>query len=249
VKRILVALMLLCGFATQAPAQTVPPQQVPEIERIVRDYLIRNPEVLVEAMRALEKKKQDAADETVRMAVRERARDIFEDANSFVAGNPKGDVTVVEFFDYRCPYCKQAKPELDAAVKRDGKVRVVLKEFPVLGPDSMMASRAAVAVLRTQPARYLAFHDALMSSRGTLDEATVLRIARETGIDTTRMAKEMSDPKVEAILKANHELAQELLIEGTPAFIIGDRIYPGAMPTARFVEAIAQARQAGPIRP
>jgi protein-disulfide isomerase len=243
VRRFLGALLLvLCGFAAPSHAQGIAPQQVPEIERIVRDYLVRNPEVLLEAMRAYERKKQDAADETVRAAVREFSRELFDDPDSHVAGNLKGDVTVVEFFDYRCPYCKQAKPEIDAAVKKDGRVRVVLKEFPVLGPDSVMAARAAVAVLRTQRALYEPFHRALMASRGTLDEATVLRVAVEAGVDMAKLKIALVDPKIEAILQANHRLAQQLLIDGTPAFVIGDRIYPGAMPAARLTEAIATAR-------
>jgi protein-disulfide isomerase len=244
VKRILIAFSLLSLVVAPAAAQEkLSPGQAKQIEEVVREYLLRNPKVLVEAMRALEQKRRDEASAAQREAVKKSTKELYEDTDSFVAGNPRGDVTIVEFFDYHCPYCKQAKPELDAAIKRDGKVRVILKELPVLGPDSVLASRAAIAVLRGQPAKYLAMHNGLMESRGTLTEPVIMQVAREAGVDTNRLKLDMADPRVGATIERNLKLAHELLIDGTPAFVLGDRIIPGAIPAGNLLAAIAELRK------
>ena len=240
----LCAFVLALGVLALAPARAADPltsDQVQQVEKVIRDYLLRHPEVLVEAMQSLEAQQKLAEAEQNRARIGASRAALLEDPDSFVAGNPKGDVTVVEFFDYRCPYCKQVHPVVRDAVAKDGKVRLVLKEFPILGPDSLMASRAAVAAL-LQKDKYLAFHDALMGLRGALAEATVLQTAKEVGLDADKLKADMKDPRVDRILRANHALAETLAITGTPAFVIGDELVSGALPPERLRELIRKAR-------
>jgi protein-disulfide isomerase len=244
--RLLAALAIAAAFGLGPPtaraAEPLKPDQVEQFERVIRDYLLRKPEVLLEAMKALEDRQRDMAADMARERIGQHAKALRNDPNSFVAGNPNGDVTIVEFFDYRCGYCKQAHPTVSDVVKSDGKIRLVLKEFPILGADSMFASRAAVAVLQSQKAKYKAFHDALFDSKEPLNEASVLRIAKAQGLDTDKLAATMKTPEVEKVLRANHDLAQSLSITGTPAFIIGDELVPGAIPARQMIELVARAR-------
>jgi protein-disulfide isomerase len=238
------ALALIAGGALaqgQSPAP-LDPGQVRQFEQVIRDYLIRNPEVLLDAMKALEQKQKQAAVERNRERIAANRKALDKDPDSFVAGDPKGDVTIVEFFDYRCPYCKRAHPTLKEVMRKDPKVRVVLKELPILGPDSVTASRAAIAVLRGQRAKYYAFHDAMLDAKGQLSEAAVMQIAADLGIDVERMRKDMADPKVEQVIQANLALSEALGITGTPAFVIGDELVPGAIIERQFVALIEQAR-------
>lgn len=238
------ALVLALGMLAVAPARAadpLTPDQVQQVEKVIRDYLLRHPEVLVEAMQSLEAQQKLAEAEQNRARIGANRKALLEDPDSFVVGNPKGDVTVVEFFDYRCPYCKQVHPVVRDAIAKDGKVRLVLKEFPILGPDSLMASRAAVAAL-LQKDKYLAFHDALMGLRGGLTEPTILQTAKEAGLDVDKLKADMKDPRVDRILRANHALAETLAITGTPAFVIGDELVSGALPPERLRELISKAR-------
>lgn len=237
------AALALLALPAQAADGDLTPQQTQQFEKLIRDYLMRNPEVLVEAMQAFQAKKAAAESEAQRMAVRAEAKDLFSDPDSFVGGNPQGDVTLVEFFDYRCGYCKQAKPEVDAALRKDGNVRVIYKEFPILGPDSVTASRVAIATMLTQPAKYRPLHEALMASKGALPEATVLQIASEAGVDVAKVRASLKDPRIDKIITANRGLAERLGIEGTPAFIIGEDLIAGAAPADRYTAAFAAARK------
>jgi protein-disulfide isomerase len=235
------AAYLLSPPAVRA-AEPLRPDQVEQFERVIRDYLLRKPEVLLEAMKTLEDRQRDMAADAARERIGQNAKALRNDPDSFVAGNPNGDVTVVEFFDYRCGYCKQAHPTVSDVVKADGKIRLVLKEFPILGADSVFASRAAIAVLQSQRPKYKAFHDALLETKEPLNEASVLRIAKAQGIDTDKLAAAMKNPDVEKVIRANHALAQNLSINGTPAFIIGDELVPGAIPARQMIELVARAR-------
>lgn len=217
------------------------PEQAREIERIVREYLVKNPEVLVEAMRALEERQQMAESQSARDAIKANRVALRNDPNSYVGGNPKGDVTIVEFFDYRCGYCKQAALALKDVARSDGKIRVVYKEFPILGPDSLVAARYGVAAA-AQGERYVAFHEAMMQLRGALTEETILQVARETGLDVARLEQDAKSPRVQDTIRANHALAEALGIRGTPAFVIGDDLTPGAIPADRMRELVDLAR-------
>jgi protein-disulfide isomerase len=241
-----VACALSAAIATaqaQAPQTKFSPAQTEAIEAIVRDYLLRNPELLLELMDKLDRKRDDDARDKAQVALRENRDALFKDADSHVLGPANGDVTIVEFFDYRCPYCKQMFEPIGKLLKEDRKLRLVLKEFPILGPDSVIASRAAIAA-RAQ-GKYIEMHDALMAAKGTLDEATVLSIAGKVGLDTKRLKTDMASPAVERIIQRNTELAKALQINGTPSFIVGDTIFPGALEPAALKQMIAELRKGG----
>ena len=244
--RRLIALFAVLLFATPVVAQQAQPftpEQKAALQQLVRDVLVSNPEILIEAMNALEAKQQAETTKASKAAILANRKAIFEDGVSFVAGNPQGDVTIVEFFDYRCGYCKQVQPSLMALLKEDSKVRLVLKEMPVLGPESVIAARAAVAALeQDKGARYFDFHNAMMEFRGQITEAEVFRLAGKAGLDTARLKTDMAAPKTEQILRANLTLADTLGIQGTPGFIIGDQLVPGAVPLDTLRQLVKDAR-------
>lgn len=210
------------------------------IEKIVREYLIENPEVLVEAMQALEARREAEREAAAQSSIRKNRRRIYADSEDPVGGNPEGDVTIVEFFDYRCGFCKRAAPAVEEALAKDKGIRIVYKEFPILGPNSVLAARAALAS-RAQ-GRYLAFHRALMAARISYDEKSVLKLAASLGLDTARLKQDMRSPRIQAIIERNRALARSLGIRGTPAFIVGERIFPGALTPRQLARMIEQAR-------
>jgi len=220
---------------------TMSPEQVQAIEKIVHDYLLRNPQVILDAVEQLEQKRNDEAQAAVKTAMAEHRDEVLHDPTSPVAGNPNGDVTIVEFFDYRCPYCKQVEPSLAQLRKEDQKLRFVYKEFPILGPESVIASRAALAARKQN--KYQQLHDALMAARGHLDEATVMTIAGDAGLDVQRLKKDMNSPEIESVISKNMALAHILNINGTPGFIVGDQLVPGAVELADLKKLVAEARK------
>lgn len=241
---LLFAVPLLPVPILDAQAQTaspLTPEQRREVERLIREVLVKNPEILVEAMKALEDQQEAKSAEAAKAAIAANRKEIENDGVSFVAGNPKGDVTLVEFFDYRCGYCKQVQPSILGLLKEDAKLRVVLKELPVLGPESVAASRAAIAALE-QKDKYLPFHNAMMAFRGKLDEEAILKLAKEAGLDVAKLKTDMAAPKVQQTIQRNLALAGKLGIEGTPGFIIGDRLIPGAVSADTLRKLIKDAR-------
>jgi protein-disulfide isomerase len=213
-----------------------------EIERIIRDYLVEHPEVLVEAMQALERKEQEAANQQQTKAL-DANRDALENAaTSPVGGNPQGDVTMVEFFDYNCGYCKRTHGERLAALEKDKKVRLVYKELPVLSPVSEQAAKAALAAHRQ--GRYEAMHDALMTHEGRLDDKAIQDAAKKAGLDWQRLQDDMTKPEIQAEIDANLALARAIGLKGTPGFIIGEAFIPGAIPADQFAILFQSAREA-----
>jgi len=213
-----------------------------EFERRVRDYLLNNPAVIVEAVQGIEARRR-AADQTEAQAVlAARADEVFRDSASPVGGNPQGDVTVVEFFDYNCPYCRRVAPVLAEAEAADPQLRIVYKEFPILGPNSVFAAKAALAAQRQE--RYIAFHHALMQVRGTVDEAAVLAAAGEVGLDVARLKTDMQDTAIQTAIDRNTALARDLRINGTPGFVIGSEILRGATDLEVLHGLIRKAREA-----
>jgi protein-disulfide isomerase len=241
--RAALALALAAGMAWSAgPGEAAdPPLSREAVEQIVRDYLIRHPEVVGNALRALEQQREVAERQRRAEALRTYLKDLTRDPATPVAGNPDGDVTVVEFFDYRCGFCKTVLPTVQQLLREDPKVRVVYKELPILGPDSLLASRAALAA-RTQ-GKYLALHDALMASREPLTRPTILDIARRAGLNAGRLDKDMEAPEILAQIRRNHELAERLGISGTPAFVIGTELAPGALDLSTLKRLVDQARR------
>lgn len=243
-------LMLAAGLAVFTPTLAYADAAAPlsdaakaEIEKLVHDYITENPQVILEAVHKYQAD-QEAQQEAQRNQRIAALRNEIERApSSPVGGNPDGDVTIAQFFDYRCGYCKQVHSALMESVKADGNVRLVYKEFPILGPDSLIASRAALGVFYNDPAKYLAFSNDLMESRGQLPEARVIEIAAKSGIDAKALKKFMDDPRVRDELNATRALAQSLEISGTPAFVIAGTLVPGAVNKDTLVELIAKARK------
>lgn len=235
--------VLIAAGAAPALAEEPGTADRARIEQVVRDYLLKNPEIVVEALRNYEQKQQAESRRAATAALAANRDALERDPRAPVAGNRDGDVTVVEFFDYRCGYCKKVTPTLQALLKADPKVRVVFKEFPILGPESQQAAQAAQAVWKIEPAKYLPFHVALMESRGALDEARILEIARSVGIDTAKLKGAMADKAVAEKLSDNLALAQALQIGGTPAFVVGDQLLPGAVDLETLQEAVRTARE------
>ena len=209
-------------------------------ERRVRDYLVANPEVIVEAMRNLDQRQRDAEQTDVQAALATHRDELLNSPASPVGGNPQGDVTLVEFFDYNCPYCRQVLPAMIAAEAGDPQLRIVYKEFPILGPNSVFAARAALAA--SEQKLYPEFHKAMMQVSGAADETQVLAVAKEIGLDVEQLRIDMADPAIEAEVARNLALAQALRINGTPGFIIGEEILRGATDLQTMQALIARAR-------
>ena len=218
-------------------------RSVEEIGKIIREYLINNPEVIFEAVQRHREKQQRLQADRDRAAVKQHAKALLADPDSFVGGNPDGDVTLVEFFDYRCGYCKRFASVLTTITKRDPKLRVVYKEFPVLGQDSFRAAQAALAA-RGQ-GYYLEFHEALMKADGPLTDKAIMTVARSVGLDVGRLKRDMETPKVLNVIGNNRRLATALAIDGTPTLVVGDLIVRGAVPIQDLTAMIARARAKG----
>jgi len=228
------------SIAAPSRADEFTPAQKKAIESVIHDYLLNHPDVLLEAVQAADDKMKTDAHDKAAKALTDRHHDIFDDPASPAAGNPHGDVTMVEFFDYRCPYCKQVEPALGSLLGADRRLRFVYKEFPVLGPVSTTAARAALAAKKQ--GKYDAFHAAMMAAKGQINDQAVYDVAGSVGLDLDRLKRDMAAPETESQLKANLDLAEALDIRGTPAFIIGDQIIPGAVGLDALKQAIADAR-------
>ena len=231
------------------PAQNEPPevlQTAPDREatrEIIREYLLERPEVLEEAMIALRVRRQEEKRARTQAAIADNRAVLLSHEMSPVSGNPDGDVTLVEFFDYACGYCKRSLSVMINLLRSDPQLRIVWKELPVLGPVSRVAARASVAAARQ--GRYLEFHEAVMGTRDGLSEEAVLAIAERVGLDAGRLQQDMADPAIETYLEETNQLARELGIDGTPAFVVGDTLVPGAVGEARLRQLIAEARSGG----
>ncbi|MEQ9520248.1 MAG: DsbA family protein [Parvibaculum sp.] len=212
------------------------------IEQIVRNYLVENPEVMLEVFAKLDEKREAADKAAALAAISENKAGLFEDAYSFVAGNPDGDITIVEFFDYKCPYCKQAVDDILAAADEDGNVRIIYKEFPILSDESTLAAKAAMAAISQN--KYMELHRALMETQGPMPEERILRIAEDAGLDVDRLKQDMADPALDDAIERTHTLARQLGIEGTPAFVIGNQLVPGAVSKERLLEVVEEERTA-----
>jgi protein-disulfide isomerase len=213
---------------------------------VVKDYLLKNPEILQDVMAELEKRQAEQQRVAQSAALKEARTVLVNAPHSIVAGNPSGDVTLVEFFDYNCGYCKRALGDVRALIKGDPKLRIVLKDFPVLGPDSVEASRVALAVKNQLSGEKLVdYHFKLMASQGRVNGERALAVAKEMGADMARVQKDMEAAEVRAALQENVGLGDKLGLSGTPAFIIGDEVIPGAVGLEPLKQVVAGVRQCG----
>jgi protein-disulfide isomerase len=236
--------IMMLTAASAAWAQNFSPSQRSEVERIVREYLLKNPELLQEVMGELEKKQAAAESEKHRAGVKEHSEKLFNSSRHVVVGNPKGDVTMVEFFDYNCGYCKRAMSDMLEMMKTDPKLRVVLKEFPVLGESSVEAAKVAVAVRMQDPSgkKYLDFHQKLLSGRGQVDKARALAAAKEAGLDVGRLEKDMASEEARVSLEESFKLAEALGLNGTPSYVIGNDVVVGAVGLKTLKDKVNNAR-------
>jgi protein-disulfide isomerase len=209
----------------------------------IRAYLLAHPELLVEMMQLLEQKQQAEAAETDRRLVAANSAEIFDDGFSWVGGNPEGSLTVVEFLDYQCGYCRRAQPEVRELVASDGDIRLIVKEMPILGPGSELAARAAVATLISAgPEAYATLHDKLMTVPGEITDLSLDRALTESGLEPAAVRAAMQDPEVERRLAATRALAEKLAISGTPTFVFDNRMLRGYVPLAQMRDLVGELR-------
>ena len=234
----------LCATPPAASAENFSGGQRGEIETIVRNYLIAHPEVLEEAMAELNKRQAAAEAEKHEASVEQNSEAIFNSPRGVVLGNKDGDVTFVEFFDYNCGYCKRAMTDMLDLMKSDSKLKVVLKEFPVLSQGSVEAAQVAVAVRMQDPGgkKYLDFHQRLLGGRGPADKARAIAAAKEAGLDVARIEKDLASPEVRATIEENFKLAESMGMNGTPSYVIGKQVVIGAVGLEGLKEKIGVAR-------
>jgi protein-disulfide isomerase len=243
-------MLLLCALAqgghalAQTSAQSRPggftPEQRAEIVEIVRAALKSDPSILRDAVQALESDETLRHEAAARTAIAGATAALASAPADQIAGNPAGDVTIVEFYDPRCPYCRRMLPVAADVLRHDTRIRWVYKEIPILGPASVTAAKAVLAAQRQ--GKYGAMHDALMTGTPDVTPAVVQTIAASTGLDWAKLQRDMDDPTIKARLDANVELARQLGIDGTPAYVIGGRLIPGAVDEATLLAAVASAR-------
>ncbi|MBV9346577.1 MAG: DsbA family protein [Pseudolabrys sp.] len=256
-RHIVVSAAILAGLALAAPvafAQSRPEldaaikdylaRNPQDVQRIVRDYLSKNPEVMQEAIAEFVKRQRAGGGQPDRSAaVKSNAETIFNSKRQVVLGNPKGDVTLVEFFDYNCGFCKRALNDKLELMKSDTKLRVVLKELPVLGSGSTEAAQVAVAVrMQDAGAKYLNFHQRLLGGRSA-NKATAMAAAREAGLDMDRIERDLSSEEVKETLEETRRLAGLLGINGTPSYVVGDQVVVGAVGQAALGDRIKALRK------
>jgi protein-disulfide isomerase len=241
----LFAILIAMPAATPARAQSFTADQRGEIERIVKEYLLSHPELLQEVMSELEKRQAVAEAEKHRAAVKQYSEAIFSSPRQVTLGNAQGDVTIVEFFDYNCGYCKRAMSDMLELMKNDAKLKFVLKEFPVLGEGSMQAAQVAAAVRMQDKSggkKYLEFHQKLLTGRGQADKARALAAAKEAGFDVARIEKDIAGEEVKATLEESFKLAEALGLNGTPSYVVGNDVVVGAVGLNTLKEKVNAAR-------
>lgn len=243
--------LALCLAALAAPAalpalaqEALTAEQQAAVDARVRDYILAHPEIILQALQALETRREDERAREDAALVAANADALFDDGYSHVFGPEDADVTIVEFADYRCGYCKAAHPQIAELLATDPGLRVIHKELPILGPDSVIAARVAMAALAIDPARYERLSDAMMRWRGALDEPAVFRMAAEAGLEEAALRRAMEAPAIAEGIRATYALAQALKIEGTPSFVVGDRILRGYVQIEQMRALVEEARRA-----
>lgn len=226
-------LLTTTGCQAEPPASSLSTADRAAIEQIVHDYILAHPEIIPQAMEVLR-------DRMTSQAITANRAALFEDKEAPIAGNPKGDVAIVEFFDYTCGYCKMMAPALQRLLNEDKNLKIIYKEWPIRGDVAEFAAKAALAA-RAQD-KYLAFHNALYAYRGQLSEDRVLSIAAEVGLDVKKLERDMAGREIAAVIERNRRLAAELNFNGTPSFVINDKLFPGAMSYDTLTAQVAAAR-------
>ena len=254
-RRLLTALALGLGLAaatlpalaqTQTPSSGLTAEQRKAVVALIRETLLQNPELIQEAMVELERRNAVAQADAQRSAVTAEMARLIDPKTSAIVGNPQGDVTIVEFMDYNCGFCKRAVEDVRALAKDDPKLKVVIKDFPILGPDSVEASRVAVAAMtQLTGAKYFDFHNKLMATKGRINGAKALEVAKEAGADVERLKKDMDSAQTRAVIEDTVALGDRLGLTGTPAFILGEEVVFGAVGVPALKQKIDSVRKCG----
>ena len=238
------ALTLSLLWAAPLPAwaaEHMSEEEKQAIENLVRDYLMANPDVILESVRLYREQEAVAEQERVSATLASLGDILADDPITPIMGNPDGAITIVEFFDYQCGYCKKVLSVVKEMISTNQNIRLVFMEFPILGEESVLASRASLAIWINWPDRYEAFHNALMGGRGAISQSRIMEIAATLDLDTNQLAEAMNDPRINEALGDNQDLAESLGISGTPAFIIGDQLIPGAIDISTMRELVEKA--------
>lgn len=247
IRTLLLAPLAALAFAVQAQAFDISDMSDAERETFraeIREYLLENPEVLMEAIAVLEQRQAEEQVETDRARVAANADDLLNDGYSWEGGNPDGDVTLVEFMDYRCSFCRRAHPEVQELIRSDGNIRYIVKEYPILGDESVAATRFAIAVKNVEgDEAYKTVHDQLITLRGTMNEDTFARISDSLGLDTDAILVEMQSDEISERIQANYQLAQRLEISGTPSFVFNTDLVRGYVPLASMRDIVQAIRE------
>jgi protein-disulfide isomerase len=229
--------------ATAQDKSAFTPAQRDELGKFIRDYLVKNPEVLTEAIQALQDKDEAKREDQRKATIAIYKTELYNPAEATYLGNAKGDVTIVEFFDYNCGYCKSMFTTMIDAVNADGEIKWVLKEFPILGPTSVTAAKAALAARRQN--KYAEFHRAMITFKGQVNEVSITAVAKNVSMDIAKMQADMKDPEFDKLLDQTREIAKDMGITGTPAILVGDTFVGGAVDKETLKNLIAQARKKG----
>ncbi len=239
----LVAAAMLFGPA--ASAQTFSDDQRHQIEGIIKDYLVNHPEVMQEINAAVDKRQQEVEVEKQKTSIKENNATLFNSSHQVVLGNPQGNFTMVEFFDYNCAFCKRAMSDMLDILKNDHDIKFVLKEFPVLGEGSVDAAHVAVAARMQDPTgkKYIEFHQKLLGGRGPADKAHALAVAKEVGFDMARIEKDMASDEVKTTIDEDMKLADALGVTGTPSYVVGSQLVVGAVGLDTLKEKIDAERK------
>lgn len=242
--RAIVAEMLAEQDAEAKPPMSLASIDPEQLNPMIEDYLMGDPKILQRVSNALNTVIREEKAEVARLAIARYSTEIFNDPDGIVIGNPEGDVTLVEMFDYNCGYCKSSLPDLLTLLDEDPNLRVVLKEFPILSPESMSAAQVGVLVAQSE-ADYLAFHQALFTGTGKIDGEAALQVAETLGLDAASLRTQMASAEVDAVIQKSYTLADALGASGTPTFIIGDEMIPGAIGLEELRKRIANMRDCG----
>jgi protein-disulfide isomerase len=239
---VLCLLALICsvsGFAQGTESGKVPAADE-VLQKAIHDYILAHPEVLIQSLQIAREREQIRQEAQNKNLITSLKKELADDPMTPVRGNPNGNVTLVEFFDYRCPYCRQVEPWLQALIKNNPDLRLVEKELPILGPTSVYEERLALAAYKL--GKHEQFHDAVMSKKPNIDEATILQLAGQAGLDVDRIKTDMNGPEVDAEIKRTLEIAKVLRLNGTPAFIVGSELVPGATDLETLQSLVDEAR-------
>ncbi len=239
-KILLLSFVMLSLISPVSIAGGFTDSQKSEMEDMFKDYIMNNPKVIIDSLNKFQIDQRDEAQKAAKEALEQEYDNIVNNKDHAVVGNPDGDITVVEFFDYNCGYCKKAFPEIQQLIEDDKEVRVIFIDFPVLGPSSMELAKYSVAA--NMQGKYFEFHAALMNHKGQKTKEAVLEIAKEVGLDVEKLKKDAESEKVEKILKDNREIAGKLSIRGTPGFIVGKEIIGGYIPLEDMKQVISDER-------